>query len=65
VKTFVCLISAVVLAWPTFERAGRYVADFQDDLRRNLSCTAATYAALDSGAEADLERAERLCAKTE
>jgi hypothetical protein len=44
---------------PWVERA---VEGFQGELHRNLSCTAATYAALEKDAtEADYERAERLC----
>jgi siderophore synthetase component len=65
VKTFVCLICAAVLALPTLERAGEAVAGLQEELRRNLTCTAATYAALETdAAEADFARAEALCAKT-
>jgi hypothetical protein len=38
------------------------VEGFQADMHQNLSCTAATYAALDVDAsEADFDRAEELC----
>jgi hypothetical protein len=58
-KTVVCLIFAALLALP---RAGQAVEGFQDDLRRNLACTAASYAALDDDAtEADYARAVELC----
>jgi hypothetical protein len=64
VKTLVCLIGAAVLALPTISQAGQAVAGIQDDLRRNLACTAATYAALEADAsEEDLVRADEYCAR--
>jgi hypothetical protein len=62
VKTLLCLICAALLAQPTISRAGQAVTQLQDDLRRNLTCTAATYAALDAEAtEDDFARAEKHC----
>ena len=61
-KTLVCLIFAALLAAPSLQRAGEAVTQLQDDLRRNLACTAATYAALDVDAtEDDFARAEQHC----
>jgi hypothetical protein len=61
-KTLACLICAaltMVYAVPRMEEAAK---GMQSDLRRNLSCTLATYAALDDDAtEADFERAAELC----
>ena len=58
-KTLVCLCLITQLAAP---RAEQVLDGLQADLHHNLACTAATYAALDTDAEADYERAEELCA---
>ena len=47
-----------MFALPRAEQAAK---TFEVDLRQNLVCTAATHAALDSEAEADVERAEEVC----
>jgi hypothetical protein len=61
-KTVVCLICAALIALPALPWVDNAVEGFQADLRQNLSCTAATYAALDVDAtEADYDRAEELC----
>lgn len=61
-KTAVWLICAAVFALPALPRAERAVERFQADLRRNLSCTAPTYAALaEEATEADHQRAAELC----
>ena len=61
-KIFVCLACAALIALPALPWVERAVEGFQADLHQNLSCTAATYAALDDGAtEADYERALELC----
>jgi hypothetical protein len=62
VKTLARFICATLLALPTISPAGQAVAGLQDDLRRNLACTAATYAALEADAsEEDLARADEYC----
>jgi hypothetical protein len=60
-KTFACLICAASMALVALPRAGQAVEEFQAELRRNLACTAATYAAFDTEADADFDRAEELC----
>ena len=61
-KTFVCLACAGAIALPALPWVERAVDEFQGHLHRNLSCTAATYAALEEDAtEADYERAVELC----
>jgi hypothetical protein len=58
-KTVACLICGAVIGLPGVEHA---VEGFQADLHLSLSCTAATYTALDVDAtEADYDRAEKLC----
>jgi hypothetical protein len=62
VKTVVCLICTSLLALPALPHARQAVQDLQADLRNNLACTAATYAALDADAtEADYDRALEHC----
>jgi hypothetical protein len=56
-------ICAALLALPALPRAGQTVTRFHADLRRNLACTAASYAALDADAtKADYASAEEYCA---
>jgi hypothetical protein len=62
VKSFVCLACVAAIALPALPWVDRAVERFQADLHQNLSCTAATYAALEEDAtEADYERAVELC----
>jgi hypothetical protein len=61
-KTFACLICAALIGLPAVPWVKNAVDGFQADLHQSLSCTAATYAALDTDAtEADYDRAEKLC----
>jgi hypothetical protein len=61
-KTFACAVCAALIGLVGLPRAQHALEAFQADLRENLACTAATYAALDSDAtEADYERASKLC----
>jgi hypothetical protein len=61
-KTVACVICAALIGLVALPEAQRAVEGFQADLRENLACTAATYAALDGDAtEADFERANELC----
>jgi hypothetical protein len=61
-KIFVCLICTALIGLPALPWVNNAVEGFQADMHQNLSCTAATYAALDVDAsEADFDRAEELC----
>lgn len=61
-KTVAYLICAALIALVAMPQAAQVMRGFQADLRENLACTAATYAALDGdAAEADYERATKLC----
>jgi hypothetical protein len=61
-KTVACVICAALIGLVGLPEVERVMNGFQADLRENLSCTAATYAALNGDAtEADYERAEELC----
>jgi hypothetical protein len=61
-KIFACLACAAAIALPALPWVDRGVERFQADLHQNLSCTAATYAAVEEDAtEADYERAVEFC----
>jgi hypothetical protein len=61
-KTFACLICAALIGLPALPWVARAAEGFQADLHQSLSCTAATYAALEEDAtEADYDRAVELC----
>ena len=62
-KTFACLICVALIAVFGLPRAEQAAKTFEVNLRQNIACTAAMYAALDTEAEADFERAEELCAE--
>lgn len=61
-KTFACLVCVALVGLPALPWVDNAVEGFQAELHHSLSCTAATYAALDVDAtEADYDRAEELC----
>jgi hypothetical protein len=60
-KTVVAVTRAALAGLVGLPEAERVINGFQADLRENLSCTAATYAALDADAtEADYARGRAL-----